>query len=271
MNNKAIGVFDSGVGGLTVVRALLETLPNEEIVYFGDTARVPYGTKSPSSILQFADENTKFLISKNVKLIVVACNTATAIALPKLQADYKVPVIGVIEPGADKAAASTINKKIGVIGTVRTVKSGAYSTAIEKIDPSISVFSTPCPLFVPLIEENWVDHEVTSIVIREYLDILIGEGIDTLVLGCTHYPLISEAIRKCYPGIKIVDSAVSTALMVKKLLDKNDINRVAELTFSDRISIYLSDFSETFQELGERILKQKIIDNLHKVDVQDIS
>jgi glutamate racemase len=268
MDQRSIGVFDSGVGGLTVAQAMIELLPEERIIYFGDTARVPYGAKSKNTIIRFSEENTRFLLSRDVKCIVVACNTATAIALPQLQEMFRVPIIGVVSPGAACAVAATRNHQIGVIGTMRTIASGAYSQAIHEIDPAALVHARACPLFVPLIEENWIEHPATRLVVREYLDGLVDEGIDTLVLGCTHYPLLADVIRSCYPRLKLVDSAVSTAETVRTVLA--DLDMLAGEATGDRIHIWLSDYSESFHELAGRILHREIDDVLFTVRLEDL-
>lgn len=270
MDERAIGVFDSGVGGLTVARAILDLLPHERIVYFGDTARVPYGAKSKATILRFAEENTRFLLSHDVKCVVVACNTATAIALPHLKAMFRVPVIGVVEPGASCAVRATANRKVGVIGTVRTVASGAYTAAIRALDPAVEVIDRACPLFVPLIEEGWIDREATRLVVREYLDPLVARGIDTLVMGCTHYPLIAPLIGSCYDGLQLVDSAVSTAEEVRRMLVAGDLAASGGVSGRDRIHIWLSDYSETFQDLAGRILGRDIADAMSTVCLEDL-
>ena len=189
--NQAIGIFDSGVGGLTVLKEIARLLPGENLIYLGDTARVPYGTKSPETVCRYALEAADFLVGLGVKMLVVACNTASAVALEALQAKYDIPVIGVIEPGARRAAGLTRVRKVGVVGTEGTIKSDAYARAIRSIDPGIDVVSAACPLFVPLAEEGWAEHEIARIAAEEYVG-PIRAGIDTLVLGCTHYPLLTS-------------------------------------------------------------------------------
>ncbi|HEY6953131.1 MAG TPA: glutamate racemase, partial [Bacteroidota bacterium] len=189
-NARPIGVFDSGIGGLTVVRALMKHLPHENLVYFGDTARVPYGPKSAQVVREYAVQDTDELLKHNVKYIVVACNTVSAVALDVVQKRARVPVLGVIVPGAEAAAHATVKKRVGIIGTLGTVLSNAYTNAIRQIDPGIQVFSQPCPLFVPLAEEGWTSHAATELIAKEYLFPLTLEKIDTLILGCTHYPLL---------------------------------------------------------------------------------
>ncbi len=267
MNSNPIGVFDSGVGGLTVVRAMVDLMPHEKFVYFGDTARVPYGSKSSFSVKQFAKENANFLLQKNVKAMVIACNTATAVALPELQNSISVPVVGVVSPGAGRAVAVSENSKIGVIGTNGTIKSDAYKKAINEIDVNIEVHSLACPLFVPLIEENWLAHEATNLIVREYLDEIVAKGIDTLVLGCTHYPLLSEVIQRLYPHLKLVDSAVSTAVVVKRIMREKEIEAIDK---KGAVNIFLSDYSDSFKSLAERILKRDLGKHLEKVNLEEI-
>ena len=218
-NEQAIGVFDSGIGGMTVVRALLQELPHENIVYFGDTARVPYGPKSPQVVREYALQDTEILLQHNVKMIVVACNTVSAVALDVVQKRAKIPVIGVILPGAEAAVQISRKKRIGVIGTVGTIASNAYTTAIHHIDASVKVFGQPCPLFVPLAEEGWIDHKATELIAKEYLFPLTLEKIDTLVLGCTHYPFVIPLIQEIAgPGVRVIDPAPAVARQAARLL-----------------------------------------------------
>jgi glutamate racemase len=215
-----IGIFDSGVGGLTVQRALLEALPGADTIYLGDTARVPYGTKSAATVTQYSLRNARVLFERGIDLLVVACNTASAVALPALRAALPVPVLGVVEPGARAAARTTRSGRIGVIGTSGTIGSGAYQAALRALRPDALVVARACPLFVPLAEEGWTDpaDELVRGVVRRYLAPLLAERIDTLVLGCTHYPLLAEAIAAELPGVTLVDSAGTVAAEVKALL-----------------------------------------------------
>jgi len=224
--DSAIGVFDSGIGGLTVLHQIIETLPHENTVYLGDTARAPYGTKSVDTVLRYSYENSDFLVEKGVKILVVACNTSTAIALHQLKARLPVPVIGVIEPGVRRAIKSTKNKRIGVIGTEATIQSSAYTHALKAANPTVEVYSRACPLFVPLVEEGWTDNEVVEMTAKAYLEGFKQSGIDTLILGCTHYPLLKRAIRKLMGrGVRLVDSAEETAKEVELLLKRGSIVR----------------------------------------------
>ncbi len=219
-----IGLFDSGIGGLTVLQQIIEKLPRENTVYLGDTARSPYGTKSVETVLRYSFENADFLLQKGVKLVVVACNTSTAVALAALEENLTVPVVGVIEPGARGALKKTRNKRVGVIGTEGTIQSGAYTQALKRLDPKVEVYSRACPLFVPLVEEGWLDNEVVERTVESYLASLKKSGIDTLILGCTHYPLLKKAIRK-FMGreVRLVDSAEETADEVSALLQKRSL------------------------------------------------
>lgn len=252
MRDNPIGVFDSGVGGLTVAKEIMNQLPNENIVYFGDTARVPYGSKSKETIITFSRQITDFLRTKNVKAIVVACNTASALAVEVLKQENDIPIIGVVEPGAKTASATTINQKIGVIGTEATVNSGIYSQYLRKNNPDVQVYSKACPLFVPLVEENWLYDSVTIEIAERYLSELIGYGIDTLVLGCTHYPLLRHTLRKVVGDkVRLVNPAYETAITLKRVLEKNQLNRLSK---ENDHKFYVSDGAEKFKAFANTIL-----------------
>jgi glutamate racemase len=256
-----IGVFDSGIGGLTVAAALRDLLPTENIFYIGDTARVPYGGKSPATVERYSIEISGLLLAEQAKLIVVACNTASALAVPRLQELLKVPVLGVIDPGAQAAVAATRTGRIGVIGTRATIYSRAYERAIHAIDPDVRVASRACPLFVPLIEEGWLQSPITDQIIAEYLDPLLREKIDTLVLGCTHYPLLSAAIaRHAGPEIRLVDSARNCALAVRDLLKKQKLS--APKSHLGRLQVALTDSSSAFLRVAEEALGLHVGDPL---------
>jgi glutamate racemase len=258
VGGRPIGVFDSGIGGLTVLKELLTRLPGESFIYFGDTARVPYGTKSAETVLRFSRQNLRLLLDRDVKSVVVACNTASAEALPSLQSDCTVPVIGVIEPGVRAAVEATRNGRIGVIGTAGTIRSNAYQAGINRLRPDAVVMAKPCPLFVPLAEEGWVNGEVTELVARKYLDDFAQENIDTLVLGCTHYPLLKPVIgRVMGESVRLVDSAVETALEMERVIKKE---RLLGGEGNGKFSIILSDSSPAFEELGRRFLGRDIPD-----------
>ncbi len=254
---QPIGVFDSGIGGLTVVRALLEHLPNENIVYFGDTARVPYGTKSAQVVREYTLDDTEFLLSKNVKMIVVACNTVSAVALDVVQKHAHMPVTGVIVPGAESARSSTKNKRVGIIGTVGTIDSNAYRNELQRLDSSIRTYSKACPLFVPLVEEGWLDLKATELIAGEYLFPLTVEKIDTLILGCTHYPLLKNVIQKVTKGtVTLIDSGEATAATVAAMLDTHDMRNTS--TKSPNIQFFVSDAPEKFTSVGELFLGRKL-------------
>lgn len=245
-----IGVFDSGIGGLTVVAELRRALPSERILYVGDTARVPYGGKSQETVTRYAREISELLGGEHAKLIVVACNTASALALPSLSPGSAVPMIGVLEPGAAAAVKATRSGKIGVIGTRATVASDAYGKAIRRINPALDVTAVACPLLVPLIEEGLFEDEVTETLLRRYIDPMLRQGIDTLVLGCTHYPLLKKTIaRICGPDVVLVDSAENCALAVKELL-----SGMPTTDPDPRLDILLTDSSEGFLRIAEKSL-----------------
>lgn len=257
MNNQPIGIFDSGVGGLTVVKQIFKRLPNESIVYLGDTARVPYGTKSPETIKRFAVENADFLMRFKVKLIVVACNTVSSTSMEELIKHAAVPVVGVIKPGARKAVTVTRNNKIGVIGTYTTIKSKAYAGEIKGISPKTDIVSKPCPLFVPLVEEGWLREKATLAIAEKYLASFRRKGIDTLVLGCTHYPLLKQVIGKVMgKSVKIVDSASSVAEEVHTIL--MSMGGLSEAGKKPRHRFFSTDAVEHFVRVGEKFLGTKI-------------
>jgi len=255
-----IGVFDSGIGGLTVLHALHDALPEGgPFIYLGDTARVPYGTKSNETVVRYAVEGARFLLRHGIRALVVACNTMSAVAIEALERVVDVPVIGVIEPGAAAAARVTRTRRIGVIGTAATIKSGAYTTALQSRIPGVRVLSRACPLFVPLAEEGWVDNDVARQVARTYLEDLGGDGIDTLVLGCTHYPLLSRVIGEAIgPDVKLVDSAVATAHAVRARLIESGQFPAAGAGSGTGDHFFVTDSSERFREVGSRFLGRRI-------------
>ncbi len=261
-SNLPIGIFDSGVGGLTVYRALHERLPCEHFVYLGDTARVPYGTKSLSTVERYAIENAKFLEAHGIKLLVVACNTASALALPAIRDAVRVPVIGVIDPGARAAVTIAAGKKIAVIATEATVQSGAYASAISRVDPLIEVVERACPLFVSLAEEGWAETEVAQKVAEQYLNDLGKEGVGALVLGCTHYPILRDVISKVIgKEVPLIDSGDAAAREVQALLESSELSstqpqrdtRVRHLC-DDLDHFYVTDAAERFAKVAERFL-----------------
>ncbi len=248
-----IGIFDSGVGGLTVFRQISLRLPRESMLYLGDTARVPYGTKSPETVIRYARACANLLLDRGVKIVVAACNTASACAVPALREALQVPVIGVIEPGARAAAARTRNRRIGVIGTAATVASGAYPRAIAGLNPDAHVQCLACPLFVPLAEEGWTEGEVPALTARRYLAPLRHQDIDTLVLGCTHYPLLKNVIGEAVgKNVTLVDSAEETAAAVAEVLERADLR--AHGAAEPRHGFLVSDGPESFARTGQRFL-----------------
>jgi glutamate racemase len=256
-DNRPIGIFDSGVGGLTVVKQFLKILPSENIIYFGDTARIPYGTKSEEIVRRFALEDSFFLLDKKVKLIVVACNTASAAAIPLLTEVLDIPVIGVIEPGAQAAANYSKQKKIGVIGTPATIRTCSYLKAIKNLSPDFQVLQQACPLFVPLVEEGWTEDETTYLIAKRYLHNLKENDIDTLILGCTHYPLLSTTIQKTLgPEVKLIDSGIETAKSVGQILKQKQL--LADPEQVSQHYFFLSDMPYKFQEIAERFLERSI-------------
>ncbi|MFL6529222.1 MAG: glutamate racemase [Chthoniobacterales bacterium] len=263
---RPIGVFDSGIGGLTVVSALRRALPNESIYYLGDTARVPYGGKSPSTVQRYSHEIASLLLRENAKTIVVACNTASALALPTLEEDLPVTVTGVISPGAKAATAATRNEHIGVIGTRATIKSRAYEHALRNLNSAVRVTARACPLLVPLIEEGWLTSDVTDKILMQYLQPLLDDGIDTLVLGCTHYPLLRPAIQRLLgDSVTLVDSAENCAIAVRELLTREELNAPNES--KGTLQVALTDPPDAFLEIAHEALQLDI----GEVEVRDVA
>lgn len=267
--NQAIGIFDSGVGGLTVVKEVMRQLPNENIVYFGDTARVPYGSKSKETIVRYSRQICKFLKTKNVKAIVVACNTASAIALDVLEQEIDIPIIGVVKPGATAAAEITKNKRIGLIGTEVTVKSGIYNEYLKNFDPEITIVSKACPLFVPLVEEGLLDDRITEDVASRYLHELQEYEIDSLILGCTHYPLLSPTLQRVMgEKVKLVNPAFETAKSLKGLLTEKDMLRTGNEPV--QYQYYVSDAVNRFVHFADQTLNCRICaDNVGEVNIEE--
>lgn len=256
-----IGIFDSGVGGLTVAREVMRQIPNEKIVYFGDTARVPYGGKSPETVTRYSEQIVRFLRTFQVKTIVVACNTASACALDTLEKDIDIPIIGVVKPGARVAAQVTKNGRIGVIGTEATVRSRIYSNYIRNINDKVTIYDKACPLFVPLVEEGLLEDPVTDEIARRYLAELVDIDIDTLILGCTHYPLIRSTLGRIVGDrVTLVNPAYETALELKRLLTEMDVlNEEAPGLGSDRYQFFVSDLPEKFVRFANSIIKYGIL------------
>jgi len=248
----SIGIFDSGVGGLTVVQRLFEVVPHEHLLYLGDTARTPYGTKSAAVVTRYAIENAEFLLEKGAKMVVVACNTASSVALDALRARFDVPVVGVIDAGARGAVAATRNRKIGVIGTEATIASGSYTRALRALDPGLEIYTRACPLFVPLAEEGWVENEVARETAALYLASLRQSRIDALVLACTHYPLLARTIGDYLgPQVQLIDSATETAREVAATLAARGM---ARLEGRGSASFFVTDVPDRFIRIGGRFL-----------------
>jgi glutamate racemase len=248
-----IGVFDSGLGGLTVASEMMRQLPAEGLIYFGDTARVPYGPKAPTTVRRYSREIASFLDREGVKAIVIACNTATAHALAMLRSELRIPVIGVIEPGARAAVGATRTGNVGVIGTAGTIRSGAYERAIRELAPDARITAQPCPLFVPLVEEGWIDKDATRLIAQEYLEPLVAAGVDTVVLGCTHYPLLKPVLADLLGAtVRLIDSAAETAAEARRVLADRGIEAAPT---SDPLRRFVaSDDSNQFLRLGQRFL-----------------
>ncbi len=268
MEKKAIGIFDSGIGGLTVLKELRAKLPNEQLIYFGDTARIPYGTKSKKLVQQYALEDALFLMRQSVKMVVVACNTASAMAIDLLKQKLDVPVVGVVLPGALGAIRETKKHAIGVIGTSATINSNAYAEKVKSNSRSkVDVYSQACPLLVPLVEEGWLAGEITSLALKKYLKGILNRNIDTLILGCTHYPLLRDAIQRVVGShVKLVDSGIETARFVEKTLAQNNLLNKGAREADDLF--YVSDIPQKFEEIGSRFLGQPL-QNVQRVDFED--
>jgi len=256
-SERAIGVFDSGIGGLTVLKALVDALPGEDFIYLGDTARLPYGTKTAEVIRRYSKENTEFLLAKGIKMLVIACNTSSAVALETIASQTIVPVVGVIEPGARAAVKASRSGKIGVIGTEATIASGAYTRAIQDLKPSAEIYTRACPLLVPLAEEGWTDNQVAQLTVEHYLESLKQSGIDTLLLGCTHYPLLTAMFAQVLgPKVRIVDSATATAAEVRARLKALKLMR--RPGHAGRQSFFVTETPDRFSRVGRRFLGPQV-------------
>lgn len=265
MDNRAIGMFDSGIGGLTVVKEVINQLPNENIIYFGDTARVPYGSKTKETITKYSRQIIKFLLSKNVKAVIIACNTASSNCLEIMKKEFDfLPIIGVIESGAYVAAKTTTNNKVGIIGTESTIKSGEYQKFINILNSNIEVYHQACPLFVPLVEEGWIDGQIVEEIIQKYLKDILTKDIDTLVLGCTHYPLLTASIKKVVTDkIKLVNPAVRTAYQLQEQLNK--LSLLNKSQSNPEYKFYVSDITTKFETMALNIFNKIYIPE--KIDI----
>jgi glutamate racemase len=265
MNRQPIGVFDSGIGGLTILRSLIRSLPHEDVIYFGDTARVPYGTKSKDTVLKFSIENVELLLRHHVKLIVVACHTSSAWTLETLRQYFRVPIVGVVTPGATAAMAATHNGRIGVLGTASTIRSKAYERALRRLDRSVSVVSQSCPLLVSLAEEGWTKDAICRSVVQKYVAPVLKQRVDTLLLGCTHYPLLAPMIRRVAGrSVRVVDAGRQTARAVTEILA--DQGLIHQYHRRGRMTFYVSDEPERFVQVGTTFLGQRIR-NVHRVSM----
>lgn len=267
MDNRSIGVFDSGLGGLTAAREIMARLPRESIVYFGDTGRVPYGTRAADTIIKYSHQDIRFLESFGVKLIVIACGTVSSVALPVLHKQYQTPLIGVVDATARAAAGASRNGKIGIIGTQGTIKSRAYEKALNAIDPSLKTYSNACPLFVPLVENGHYDTQVTRLVAEEYLAAIREEKVDTLILGCTHYPHLKKAISEVMgEGVQLIEPGVELAKFLEKTLSENQLH--ADTVDPEQYRYFVSDTPEGFEELGSLFLNRDIHGKVKKIDIE---
>ena len=265
MDNRPIGIFDSGLGGLTCVKKVMEIMPDENIIYFGDTGRVPYGTKSRETIKKYVMQDINFLETFDIKFIIIACGTASSATLPYIKEDINTDIIGVLEPTCKMAVSLTKNKKIGVIGTQGAINSGKYKETINELDNDIEVFSKACPMFVPIVENGYTKGEVARIIVEEYLAPLKEEGIDTLILGCTHYPLLTEEIQKFMgEGVTLVNSGAAAAIEAKEILKEKDMLGSGKGT----VKYYVSDTVDGFQELGSAFLERNIGGDIEKIDIE---
>lgn len=267
MNNNSIGVFDSGLGGLTAVKQIMTELPNENIIYFGDTGRVPYGTRSDETIIKYVRSDIRFLESFNVKTIVLACGTASSVALPVLKNEFSTPIIGVVDSAVNAAVNSSKNGKIGVIGTPGTINSGAYETKIKAFNQDIVTYSKGCPLFVPLVENGHFTTEVARLVVEEYLSEIKKQGVDTLILGCTHYPLLKETIGNFMgDNVTLIDSGAEVAKHLKICFDKEQLH--SQNLDKEQYRYYVSDNVDSFVKLGGTFLQREINGQVRKIDIE---
>ncbi len=269
MDNRAIGVFDSGLGGLTCVKEIMRLLPGEDVIYFGDTGRVPYGSRSPETIIKYSAGDVRFLKSFDIKAVVIACGTVSSIAIEHLKSRFDIPIIGVVEPAVSAAVKSTVNNKIGIIGTSGTISSGKYAKQIKELLPEAMVVQTACPLFVPFVENGFLNHPATKMIAEEYLSDIKSSSADTLILGCTHYPLIKPLIGDIMgENIALIDPGVETASRLKDYLTANHM-LTGEKT--GEYSFYVSDKVDNFENLGGMFLGREIKGSVHTVDIEKYS
>lgn len=269
MDKRPIGIFDSGLGGLTCVKEVLRLMPNEDVIYFGDTGRVPYGTKSRDIILKYTRQNIKFLRRFDVKYIIIACGTASSAALPLIEKDYDTEIEGVVLPASSEAAAATRNRRVAVLGTAGTVKSGKYAEVIGSIDKSIEVFQKACPMFVPLVENGYTSGKIAEEIAREYLTPVIEFGADTIILGCTHYPILEDVIRKIAGGnVTLINSGAAAARHTKSRLEQLGI--CGDPSHKGSVKYFVSDMSDDFAQLGGMFLEQRIESAVEYIDIDGV-
>ena len=267
MDDRSIGVFDSGLGGLTVVKELSKALPNERIVYFGDTGRVPYGTKSKATIVRYTKGDINFLRTFDLKIIIAACGTASSLAIPEIEGEFDLPLFGVVEPTVSAAVAATKNKKIGVIATPGTIKSGEYEKQIKKLDSGIEVVNKACPMFVPLVENDYIEGAVPKMVASDYLECMKDAGVDALILGCTHYPLLTKVIEEVMgKDVALINSGRETAKKVKEHLEKT--SALSNSTQTEKLRFYVSDEIEMFSKVSSKFLGMETRASLEKIDIE---
>ncbi len=267
MDNRPIGIFDSGLGGLTCVKKVLELLPGEDIIYFGDTGRVPYGSRSAETIIKYVRQNIRFLKEFDIKFIIIACGTASSAALPMIQHEVDIPVIGVLEPTCERAATSTKNGKIGVLGTQGTIRSGKYPEVLKNLNRDLEIFSQPCPMFVPLVENGYLDSPATRLFAEEYLAPFQKEKVDTVILGCTHYPLLKPVIQEVMgPSVTLIDAGAETALYAKTWLEENEM--LSENTVGSA-RYYVSDAVDGFASLAGMFLEKQLDSDVTTVDIEN--
>ncbi len=267
MDARPIGIFDSGLGGLTCVKKVMELLPGEDIIYFGDTGRVPYGTRSAETVVKYVRQNIRFLKTFDIKYIIIACGTASSAALPLIQEEWDIPIAGVLEPTCKAAALATENGKVGVLGTPGTIRSGKYQETLQGISPKLQVLNKACPMFVPLVENGYLDSEATRLIAKEYLLPLKNEGVDTLILGCTHYPLLKPVISEIMgDGVTLIDAGAETAVHAKECLKKSGLLNGQS---QGRAKYYVSDGVEGFTSLAGMFLEKEIEGSVHTVAIEN--
>lgn len=266
MDQRPIGIFDSGLGGLTCVKKVMELLPGEDIIYFGDTGRVPYGTRSAETVIKYVRQNIRFLKTFDIKYIIIACGTASSAALPLIQEEWDIPIAGVLEPTCMAATKATENKKIGVLGTQGTIRSGKYEELLKKINPELQIINKACPMFVPLVENGYLDTQVTELIAKEYLLPLKEQGVDTLILGCTHYPLLAPVISRVMgENVSLINAGAETAIFAKEYLEKNNLQSGNSF---GKARYYVSDGVDGFTSLAGMFLEKEVEGDVEMVAIE---